>query len=142
MPVSNLSGGLFWPQANLVGRGTVLLKMYIALHARKHTEGFVEGICSRKVCGSFAADMFFVCFIFQCVHRNAQRNDYSRRKRCRCVKETQRLLEEQLPTASQEDQNSRRILRKVCGRFAEAPRKGGPVFEPKPTPAVAKHYLT
>ena len=44
-------------------------------------------------------------------------------ERCCCVQESQRLLEEQLPTASQEDQNSRRISRKVCGRFAEAPRK-------------------
>ena len=70
----------------------------------------------------------------------------------RCVQETQRLLEEQLPTASQEAQNSWRISWKGCGRFAEAPRKGGPVFagkcprstgdsmEPNPTQAAAKDY--
>ena len=64
------------------------------------------------------------------------------------------ILEELLPTVSQEDQNSRRISRKVCGSSAEAPRKGGPVFpgkwphsmgspmEPKPTQAAAKLYLT
>ena len=63
-------------------------------------------------------------------------------------------LEEQMPTTSQEGQNSRRISRKVCGSFAEAPRKGGPVFagkwprsmgspmEPKPIQAAEEHYLT
>ena len=68
-------------------------------------------------------------------------------RRCCCVRETQRLLEEQLPTASQG-----LISRKLCGSFAEAPRKGGRVFagkwprsmgspmEPKPTQAAAKHY--
>ena len=56
--------------------------------------------------------------------------------------------------SSQEGQNSRRTSRKVCRSFAEAPRKGGPVFagkrpssmgspmEPKPTQAAAEHYLT
>ena len=75
-------------------------------------------------------------------------------ERCCRVQEAQRLLEEQLPTASQEDRNSRRISRKVCGSFAEAPRKGCLVFagnwprgmgspmEPKPTQSAAKHYLT
>ena len=67
---------------------------------------------------------------------------------------TQRLVEEQLPKASQEDQSSRRMLRKLRGSSAEAPRKGGSVFagkwpgsmgspmEPKPTQAAAKLYLT
>ena len=37
-------------------------------------------------------------------------------ERCCCVQEMQRLLEEQLPTASQEDHG-------CCGRFAEGSRK-------------------
>ena len=39
-------------------------------------------------------------------------------ERCCCVQEAKRLLEEQLPTASQEDQNSWHISRKVCGAQA------------------------
>ena len=52
-------------------------------------------------------------------------------ERCCCVQETQRLLEEQLPAAGQEDQNSRRSLRKLCGKFAQDPPNGGPVFAGK-----------
>ena len=44
----------FWPQANVVERGTLLLKMCTAPHARKHAEGFAEGVSSRKVCRRFA----------------------------------------------------------------------------------------
>ena len=70
-------------------------------------------------------------------------------EKCCCVQEAQHFLEEQLPTATQEDQNSG-----FRGRFDDAPRKGGPVLagkcprstrsrmEPKPTQATAKRNTT
>ena len=84
-----------------------------------------------------------------CVRGRAQRNNCSKSRRVSLrARETQCLLEEQLPTTSQEDQNSRRISQKVCGR-----RKGGPVvvskcpcstgnssMEPTPT-GSGEHYF-
>ena len=108
-------------------------------------KGFVRG---RFLCGSFVADVKLLFFRFghgETITVEAER--------CCCAQETQSLLAEQLPTASQEGQNSQRISRKVYGRCAEASRKGGPVFAgkcprstgssmgPKPTQDTAKHYF-
>ena len=68
----------------------------------------------------FADFIFDSLFQFACVEKHGEATTVEA-DRCCCGQEAQHLLEEQLPTASQEDQNSRRISRKVCGRFAEAP---------------------
>ena len=81
-----------------------------------------------------------------CVRGAARRSDYSRSRKVLLRARITTVLEEQLLTACQ-DQNIRRSLQKVRAGFAEAPRKGGPMFvgsagspmEPKPAQAAAKH---
>ena len=89
---------------------------------------------SRKVCGSFVADRKFI--VSACVLVHHGETNTVEAERC-CLQGTQCLLEEQLPTASQEDQDSLRFSSKVCGRFAEAPRKGAPCLQASAPVAVA-----
>ena len=58
--------------------------------------------------------------MFQCVHENARRNDYSRRRKVLLRTRSATLTRRAVANS----QNSRRISRKLRGSSAEAPRKG------------------
>ena len=112
------------------------------VHRATRTEACGTLMSSRKVFGSFVAGMKFNVSV--CVRGKARRNEYSRSIKV--------LLHTTLTRRAVA--NSKPYVAIFCGRFAEAPRKGGPVFagkwprsmgspmEPKPTQAAAKHYLT
>ena len=110
----------------------MLLKMP---HARKHAEGNAEGISSRKVCGSFVADMKFNTSV--CVHEKARRNDYSRRRkallRTRNATLTRRAVANSKPTTAGVFRGSSAEGWPRVG--TQVPMQGNPM-EPKPTHAA------
>ena len=75
-----------------------------------------EGICSRKVCGSFVAD---IQLMFQCVHGKARRNDSSRRKGVAECKKRNTYLKSRCQQQAKKAKTAGVFRR----RFAEASRK-------------------
>ena len=111
----------FWPQANLVGRGTLFLNMCTAPHARKHAEGFAEGIISRKVCGSFVADMNL---LFQfCMLGKARRSDDSRSRKVLLRTRSATLTRRAVANRCQQPPKKTKAAGGFRARFAEGSRK-------------------
>ena len=97
------------------------MKMCTAPHARKHAEDFAEGILSRKVCGSFVADMKFIVSV--CVHGKARRKNYSRSSkvllRTKNATLTRRAVANSKPRRPTQPADFAEGLRKVRGSSAE-----------------------
>ena len=75
-----------------------------------------EGICSRKVCGSFVAD---IQLMFQCLHGKARRSDSSRRKGVAAYKKRNTYSK----SRCQQQAKKAKTAGVFRGRFAEASRK-------------------
>ena len=111
--------------------------------------------------GRFAEALWLIrnsLFQFVCVEEHGETTTVEA-ERCCCKQETQHLrraVANSKPRRPKQPADFVEGLRKVRGRFAEAPRKGGSVFagkctcstgspmEPKPTQAAANHvaFLT
>ena len=87
-----------------------------------------EGICSRKVCGSFVADIQLNASVRAW---KARRNDFSGRKGVAAYKKRNAY------SKSRCQQQAKKA--KTAGVFSGS--MGSPM-EPKPTQAAAEHYLT
>ena len=86
--------------------------------ARKHAESFAEGFPSRKVSGSFVADMKVAhCFNLRRVKKHEEAITVEA-ERCYCLQEAQRLLEEHSKPAdvAEGSRKLRGSVARVCGQ--------------------------